>query len=66
VHIQKGKLMRHVILMTLVTLIATALPSAADIYKYRDAKGKLVISNQPPAAGVEVESQHDATPPQHG
>ena len=62
-HIQKGKLMLHVIIMTLVTLIATALPSAADIYKYRDANGKLVISNQPPPPGVEVESQHDATPP---
>ena len=54
--------MLHVIIMTLVTLIATALPSAADIYKYRDANGKLVISNQPPPAGAEVQSQHDATP----
>jgi hypothetical protein len=49
--------MLHIIIMTLVTLIATALPSVADIYKYRDANGKLVISNQPPPAGAEVESQ---------
>jgi hypothetical protein len=55
--------MLHVIILTLVTLIATALPSAADIYKYRDANGKLVISNQPPPAGAEVESQHNAMPP---
>jgi len=71
--------MLHVIILTLVTLIATALPSAADteccdrgskhrvnpghIYTYRDANGKLVISNQPPPAGAEVESQRQATPP---
>jgi hypothetical protein len=68
-----------VIIVTLVTLIATALPSAADaqwgdrgskhrvnpghIFKYRDANGKLVISNQPPPAGAEVESQREATLP---
>jgi len=50
-------------LITILTLIATALPSAADIYKYRDANGKLVISNQPPPAGAEIESQREATPP---
>jgi hypothetical protein len=49
-------------LIALIPLIATALPSAADIYKYRDANGKLVISNQPPPAGAEVESQREATP----
>jgi hypothetical protein len=51
------------VLITLFTLIATALPSAADIFKYRDASGKLILSNQPPPAGSKVESQHEATPP---
>jgi hypothetical protein len=49
-------------LITLLTIIATALPSAADIYKYRDASGKLVISNQPPPAGADIESQRESTP----
>jgi hypothetical protein len=49
--------MLHVIIMTLLALLATALPSAADIYKYRDANGKLVITNQPPPAGAQVETQ---------
>ena len=50
--------MLHVIIMTLLTLLATALPSVADIYKYRDSSGKLVITNQPPPAGAQVETQH--------
>jgi hypothetical protein len=55
--------MLHVIIITLVTLIATALPSAADIYRYRDANGKLVISNQPSPASAEIESQRESTAP---
>ena len=51
-----------VALITLLTMIATALPSAADIYKYRDVGGNLVISNQPPPAGAQVESQRESTP----
>jgi hypothetical protein len=45
-----------------MTLIATALPSTADLYIYRDAAGKRVLSNQPPPPGAEVESQRKATP----
>jgi hypothetical protein len=50
-------------LITLMILIATVLPSAADLYKYRDAAGKLTISNQPPPVGSQVESQRKATLP---
>jgi Domain of unknown function (DUF4124) len=49
-------------LITIITLLATALPSTADIYTYRDANGQLVLSNQPPPAGAEVESQRESTP----
>lgn len=45
------------VIITLVTLLATALHSAADIYKYRDSDGKLIISNTPPPAGAQVETQ---------
>jgi hypothetical protein len=70
--------MLHVIIIPLVTLLATALPSVADticcdpgskhcvnpghIFKYRDALGKLLICNQPPPAGAEFESHREATP----
>lgn len=51
------------VIITLITLIATALPSTADLYKYRDAAGKLILSNQTPPAGSQVESQRKATLP---
>lgn len=59
---EKGSTMLYA-LITILTLITTALPSSADIYKYRDASGKLVISNQPPPAGAEIESQRESTTP---
>jgi hypothetical protein len=59
--LQKGLIMWYA-LIPLMTLIATALPSTADLYIYRDAAGKRVLSNQPPPPGAEVESQREATP----
>jgi hypothetical protein len=59
--LQKGLIMWYA-LIPLMTLIATALPSVADLYIYRDAAGKRVLSNQPPPPGAEVESQREATP----
>jgi hypothetical protein len=50
-----------VAIITLITIIATALPSAADLYTYRDESGQLVLSNQPPPAGAEVESQRESS-----
>ena len=44
-------------LITIALALATALPASADIYRYRDSSGKLVITNQPPPAGAVVESQ---------
>jgi hypothetical protein len=44
-------------------VIVTALPSAADLYIYRDAAGKRVLSNQPPPPGAEVESQRESLAP---
>jgi Domain of unknown function (DUF4124) len=54
--------MLYAIIIALLTIIATALPSVADLYIYRDAAGKRVLSNQPPPPGAEVESQREATP----
>ena len=51
-----------VAIITLITIIATALPSAADLYIYRDAAGKRVLSNQLLPPGAEVELQREATP----
>ena len=49
-------------LLPLMMVIVTALPSAADLYIYRDAAGKRVLSNQLPPPGAEVESQRKAAP----
>jgi len=54
--------MLYAIIIALLTIIAAVLPSAADLYIYRDAAGKRVLSNQPPPPGAEVESQREATP----
>ena len=54
--------MLYAIIIALLTIIATVLPSAADLYIYRDAAGQRVLSNQPPPPGAEVESQREASP----
>ena len=54
--------MLYAIIIALLTIIATALPSVADLYIYRDTAGKRVLSNQPPPPGAEVELQREATP----
>lgn len=40
------------IVIALLTILATALPSVADLYIDRDAAGKRVLSNQPPRRGA--------------
>lgn len=48
----------------LAAALAMAAGAQADIYKYRDPDtGKLVITNQPPPEGADIESQHKSAPP---
>lgn len=53
------------LIKTLVAALALVLTAtaSADIYKYRDESGKLVITNTPPPDGADIESQHKSAPP---
>ena len=56
--------MRIKTLCALAAALVLAAGAQADIYKYRDPDtGKLVITNQPPPEGADIESQHKSAPP---
>ena len=40
--------------LVLLSLLLAATPSSAEIYRYRDPDGRLIISNSPPPDGVET------------
>lgn len=44
-------------------LCLVALPAAATLYKWTDANGRVVYSDQPPNANVKVETVSGAAPP---
>lgn len=58
--------------MIIKTLSACALAvllaagAQAEIYKYRNSNGKLIISNTPPPEGADIESQHKSAKPRPG
>ena len=45
----------RIILLLAFFLLATAIPSSAEIYKYRDASGKVIFTDSPPPNAGEVE-----------
>mgnify|MGYP006280297367 CR=1 FL=1 len=47
-------------LLTLIVVLATAAPAAAQIYSWRDADGKLVLSDRPQAAKGQNYDVHGA------
>ena len=47
-------------LLTLIVVLATAAPAAAQIYSWRDADGKLVLSDRPQAAAGQSYDVHGA------
>ena len=48
------RLYRLSTILSLLSLLLAASPGNAEIYRYRDSEGRLVISNSPPPAGVET------------
>jgi Domain of unknown function (DUF4124)/Protein of unknown function (DUF2845) len=42
------------VLLVLLSLLLAATPGRAEIYRYQDSDGRLIISNSPPPAGIET------------
>jgi hypothetical protein len=53
----------HGLQFAAVALLAAALPAAAALYKWTDAGGRTVYSDQPPPPGVKSEQLNAAPPP---
>lgn len=49
--------------VAVVALLAVALPATAALYKWTDANGRVVYSDQPPPPGVKSEPVNAAPPP---
>lgn len=54
--------LRSALFGTIVTLLLAALPASAALYKWTDANGRVVYSDQPPV-GVNAERISGAPPP---
>ena len=53
---------RPLYLLLAALCLGLALPAGAQIYKWKDASGKTVISDQPPPCQLPVVKQNDSSP----
>lgn len=54
---------RHAVVGACALLILAAGPAAATLYKWTDANGRVVYSDQPPTGNIKYESVGNAPPP---